>query len=85
MKFPRQNPESERTAFGAKVSYEWKLGAITAIPQISAAWQHEFGSAQYSVVASLASGAGNSFTVSISSIGSSSAGAVAPMKGALSV
>jgi outer membrane autotransporter protein len=63
LKFPRQNTESERTAVGAKASYEWKVGNITAIPQFSAAWQHEFGSTEYSVVANLASGAGNSFTV----------------------
>jgi len=63
LKFPNQNTESERTAFGAKATYEWKIGNITAIPQFSAAWQHEFGSTEYSVVASLASGAGNSFTV----------------------
>ena len=63
LKFPNQNTESERTAFGAKTTYEWKIGNITAIPQFSAAWQHEFGSTEYSVVASLASGAGNSFTV----------------------
>ena len=61
--YPRQNTESERTAFGAKATYEWKIGNITAIPQFSAAWQHEFGSTAYSVVANLASGAGNSFTV----------------------
>ena len=63
LKFPDQNTESERTAFGAKASYEWKVGNITAIPEVRAAWQHEFGSVEYSVVASLASGAGNSFTV----------------------
>jgi autotransporter-associated beta strand protein len=63
MKFPDQNTESERTAFGAKASYEWKIGHITAIPEVSVAWQHEFGDTAYSVVASLASGAGNSFTV----------------------
>ena len=63
LKFPDQNTESERTAFGAKAFYNWKIGSITAIPQFSAAWQHEFGSTEYSVVASLASGAGNSFTV----------------------
>jgi len=63
LKFPNQNTESERTAFGAKAFYNWKIGSITAIPQFSAAWQHEFGSTEYSVVASLASGAGNSFTV----------------------
>ena len=39
------------------------MGNITAIPQFSAAWQHEFGSTAYSVVANLASGAGNGFTV----------------------
>src|SRR5262249_16399810 len=61
--FPNQNTESERTGFGAKATYEWKIGQITAIPQVSAAWQHEFGDTAYSVVASLASGAGNSFTV----------------------
>jgi outer membrane autotransporter protein len=61
--FPNQNTESERTAFGGKATYEWKIGQITAIPQVSAAWQHEFGDTAYSVVASLASGAGNSFTV----------------------
>jgi len=63
LKFPNQNTESERTAVGAKASYQWKIGNITAIPQFSAAWQHEFGSTAYSVVANLASGAGNSFTV----------------------
>jgi outer membrane autotransporter protein len=63
LKFPNQNTESERTAFGAKASYNWIIGNVIAIPQFSAAWQHEFGSTQYSVVASLASGAGNSFTV----------------------
>jgi autotransporter-associated beta strand protein len=63
LKFPDQNTESERAAFGAKAFYNWKIGSITAIPQFSAAWQHEFESTEYSVVASLASGAGNSFTV----------------------
>ena len=67
--FPNQNTESERPAFGAKASYEWKIGQFTAIPQVSAAWQHEFGDAAYSVVASLASGAGNSFTVTGPQIG----------------
>jgi outer membrane autotransporter protein len=69
LKFPDQNTESERTAFGAKASYQWKVGHITVIPQISAAWQHEYGSVAYSVVASFASGAGNSFTVSGPEIG----------------
>jgi len=61
--FPRQNTESERTAFGAKASYEWKVGTVTVLPQVSVAWQHEYGDTEYAVVAGLASGAGNSFTV----------------------
>jgi outer membrane autotransporter protein len=69
MKFPDQNSESERTAFGAKASYDWKIGHITFIPQVSAAWQHELGDTAYSTVASLASGAGNSFTVTGPEIG----------------
>ena len=63
LKFPDQNTESERTAFGAKASYEWKVGHITVIPQVDAAWQHEFGSTAYSVVAGFATGAGKNFTV----------------------
>ncbi len=61
--FPDQNKESERSAFGAKASYDWKIGHVTVIPQINAAWQHEYGSTAYSVVANFASGAGKSFTV----------------------
>jgi outer membrane autotransporter protein len=69
MKFPDQNTESERTAFGGQASYNWKIGHVTLIPQVSAAWQHEFGDTAYSIVASLASGAGNSFTVTGPDIG----------------
>ena len=63
LKYPDQNSESERSAFGARASYEWKVGHVTVIPQLSAAWQHEYGTTEYSVVASFANGAGNSFTV----------------------
>jgi outer membrane autotransporter protein len=69
LSFPDQNTESERTAFGARASYEWKIGQITLLPQLSAAWQHEFGSTAYSVVSSFASGAGESFTVTGPDIG----------------
>ena len=43
--FPNQSNESERTAFGAKASYELKVGHVTVIPQVSAAWQHKYGDA----------------------------------------
>jgi autotransporter-associated beta strand protein len=63
LKFPNQNSESERTAFGAKATYDWQVGHMHLLPQFSAAWQHEYGDTAYSIVANLASGAGNSFTV----------------------
>src|SRR5206468_3314090 len=50
LKFPDQNSESERSAFGARAYYEWKVGHVTLIPQLSAAWQHEYGTTEYAVV-----------------------------------
>jgi autotransporter-associated beta strand protein len=69
LKFPDQNTESETTAFGARAMYEWKIGNITLIPQVSAAWQHEYGSVAYQVVAGFASGAGTNFAVNGPDIG----------------
>ena len=67
--YPGQSAESFRTAFGMKASYDWKIGPIHLIPEVRAAWQHEFGDTDYSLVSSLASGAGNSFTVNGPEIG----------------
>jgi autotransporter-associated beta strand protein len=69
LKFPDQNTESEITTFGAKATYQWKIGNILLIPQVSAGWQHEYGSVAYQVVAGFASGAGTSFTVNGPAIG----------------
>ncbi len=69
LKVDSQNAESERTAFGAKASYEWKVGHVVLIPEFSAAWQHEFGAQSYSIVSSFANGAGNNFTVNSPQIG----------------
>ena len=63
LKFPDQNFESERTAFGFKTSYDWKIGHVDVLPEFNAAWQDEYGDTEFSIVSSLASGAGNSFTV----------------------
>ena len=41
-----QNAESERTAFGMKASYDWKVGRVVIVPQISLAWQHEIEMAE---------------------------------------
>jgi outer membrane autotransporter protein len=69
LKIDSQNAQSERTALGMKASYEWKVGHVIVKPEISAAWQHEFGDQAYSIVASFANGAGNSFTVTSPQIG----------------
>jgi fibronectin-binding autotransporter adhesin len=64
-----QSYESERTIFGAKASYNWKIGKVTLIPQVSAGWVHEYGSVAYAVIANFANGAGKSFTVNGPEIG----------------
>jgi outer membrane autotransporter protein len=69
LKFPAQNSESERTAFGMRASYDWKVGRVIIKPEISLAWQHEYGDQAYSIVSSFANGAGNSFTVNGPSVG----------------
>jgi outer membrane autotransporter protein len=69
LQFPSQNAESERTAFGMKASYEWKVGSVVIVPEISLAWQHEYGDQSYAIVSSLASGAGTSFTVNTPQVG----------------
>jgi outer membrane autotransporter protein len=69
LKFPSQNSESERTAFGMKASYDWKVGRVIIKPEISLAWQHEYGDQAYSIVSSFANGAGNSFTVNSPKVG----------------
>jgi len=69
LKFRDQSYESERTIFGAKASYNWKIGKVALIPQVSAGWVHEYGSVAYAVVANFANGAGNSFTVDGPEIG----------------
>jgi outer membrane autotransporter protein len=67
--FPNQNTQSELSAFGAKATYNWKIGKVIVLPQFSAAWQHEYGATAYSVIAGFASGAGNNFTVTGPNIG----------------
>lgn len=69
LKIHNQDVESERTAFGMRASYEWKIGRVIVKPEISAAWQHEFGDQSYSIVSSFANGAGNSFTVTSPQVG----------------
>jgi outer membrane autotransporter protein len=67
--FNDQNANSNRTALGAKISYDWQVGHVVVKPELRAAWQHEFGDTANSIVASFANGAGNSFTVNGPAIG----------------
>jgi outer membrane autotransporter protein len=69
LRFPSQNAESERTAFGMKAYYDWKVGSVIIRPEIDLAWQHEYGDQSYSIVSSLSNGAGNSFTVNSPKVG----------------
>jgi outer membrane autotransporter protein len=69
LSFSNQNAESTRTALGAKASYDWHVGHILVRPELRAAWQHEFGDNENSIVASFANGAGNPFTVDGPAIG----------------
>ena len=62
-------PNPSRTALGAKISYDWHVGHILVRPEFRAAWQHEFGDTENSIVSSFANGAGNSFTVNGPAIG----------------
>ena len=39
------------------------MGHILVRPELRAAWQHEFGDTENSIISSFANGAGNSFTV----------------------
>jgi outer membrane autotransporter protein len=69
LSFNDQNAESSRTALGAKISYDWHVGHILVRPELRAAWQHEFGDSEYSIVSRFANGAGSSFTVNGPQIG----------------
>jgi len=63
LRIGEQSGESIRTAFGAKASYDWKIGRVLVKPEIRAAWQHEYGDDDYALDCTFANGAGNAFTV----------------------
>jgi outer membrane autotransporter protein len=69
LKFGDQSVDSIRSALGIKASYDWKVGGVLIRPELRLSWQHEYGDSTYSIVASLANGAGNSFSVSGPPIG----------------
>jgi len=66
--FPGQYQDSLRSAFGMKASYDWKLGGIVIKPEISAAWQHEFGDSTFAIDSTFA-GSSDTFSVNGPRIG----------------
>ncbi len=63
LNFPSQHQESLRSTFGAKVSYDWKIGHLMVRPELRAAWQHEYGDATLAIDSAFANGAGPGFLV----------------------
>jgi autotransporter-associated beta strand protein len=63
LNFHSQSQDSLRTAFGAKASYDWKVGGVVIKPEVSAAWQHEYGDTAYALDSSFSNGNGDLFTV----------------------
>ena len=68
LSFPGQNQDSLRTAFGMRMSCDWKVGGIVIKPELRAAWQHEYGDNAYALQSSFDGGA-DTFTVNGPRIG----------------
>jgi outer membrane autotransporter protein len=58
-----QSSDSLTSAFGIKISYDWKLGGVMVRPELRASWQHEYGDQSYEIDSTLGSLGGGSFTV----------------------
>jgi outer membrane autotransporter protein len=64
-----QQVNSLRTSLGMKATYSLKIGPFRAVPELRAAWQHEYGDSTYSLESNFASGAGIGFKVYGPSVG----------------
>jgi len=62
LSFPNQSQNSIRTTFGAKASYDWKIGGVTVIPELRLGWQHEYGDNTFQILSQFEQG-GPAFTV----------------------
>jgi outer membrane autotransporter protein len=51
------------------MAYDWKVGGVLVRPEVSLAWQHEYGDRSYSIDSALASGAGEGFSVADTPVG----------------
>ena len=57
-----QSQNSLRTTFGAKASYDWKIGGVTVVPELRLGWQHEYGDNTFQYLSQFEQG-GPGFTV----------------------
>ena len=69
LRYAGQHQTSYRSTLGLHAAYDWKLGNVLVRPEMTLAWQHEYGDRSYSIESALASGAGDAFTVSDTQIG----------------
>jgi outer membrane autotransporter protein len=67
--FPRQHEESITSAFGAKATYDWKIGHIVVRPEVRTQWQHEYGITDYGFAARFDGSGGAGFNVQGPAIG----------------
>ena len=61
--FPDQHQESIRSVFGAKASYDWKLGSMVVVPEVRAGWQHEYADSTIGFDSRFGNGASPDFLV----------------------
>lgn len=69
MRYLGQHQSSIRSNFGLRVAYDWKMGGVVVRPEVSLAWEHEYGDRSYTIDSALASGAGGVLSVSDTPIG----------------
>jgi outer membrane autotransporter protein len=61
--YPDQHQESIRSVFGAKASYDWKLGSMVVVPELRAGWQHEYADTTFGFDSRFGNGASPDFLV----------------------
>jgi outer membrane autotransporter protein len=56
LSFGNQHQDSITSTFGAKASYDWKVGGVTVRPEVRVGWQHEYGDSTAGIAARFAGG-----------------------------
>ncbi|HSI14659.1 MAG TPA: autotransporter outer membrane beta-barrel domain-containing protein, partial [Chthoniobacter sp.] len=69
LRYAGQHQSSIRSNFGLRMAYDWKIRNVLVRPEMTLAWQHEYGDRSVTIDSALASGAGDAFSVSDTEIG----------------